>query len=319
MNPSHGSGMILLIDKSNGVPIGHVAAVVNSNQTGWISMFIIDAPHRGKGLGRVLFQAGLDDAEKAGVKILGLDAVREQKATCTYAMRLYLKSADDTPFLSDERRRFIESPLGTVKILVRELASKEFLSTHDKAEADGELVNILRVPEKLLVEHELHLTGFERPKLWTGEHILDRPDVGGFALVTSGPPVSAGYIKAWVMTRRCSGGVRIGPLYAEDATSAKTVLIAAMKSATAKLVKDTPLPNEPISELSEAEIHEKATLVTEIWGGNPDADKVFGELGWKPVGVEYHRMWVDGKAIPEWSEGGAAQKGVFAVFDAAVG
>ena len=79
--------MLLLINKSEGRPVGHVAAVINSNNTGWISMFIIDEAHRGKGLGRELFKAGMADAEKAGVKILGLDAVREQKATCKLTMK----------------------------------------------------------------------------------------------------------------------------------------------------------------------------------------------------------------------------------------
>lgn len=82
MNPSRGSGMLILIDKSENKPVGHVSAVINGNDTGWIAMFIINAAHRGKGMGRELFKAGMADAKKAGVKILGLDAVREQKATC---------------------------------------------------------------------------------------------------------------------------------------------------------------------------------------------------------------------------------------------
>ena len=82
MNPSISSGMILLMDKSSGKPVGHVSAVVNSNQTGWISMFIIDESHRGKGMGRELFKAAMKDAERHGATIMGLDGVAEQKATC---------------------------------------------------------------------------------------------------------------------------------------------------------------------------------------------------------------------------------------------
>lgn len=84
MNPSLGSGMLLLIDKSDEKPVGHVSAVINSNKTRWISMFIIDAAHRGKGMGRELFKAAMADAKTAGVEILGLDGVREQKATCEF-------------------------------------------------------------------------------------------------------------------------------------------------------------------------------------------------------------------------------------------
>lgn len=92
-----------------------------------------------------------------------------------------------------------------------------------------------------------------------------------------------------------------------------------MKDAKVGMIKDIPLPNEPISDLSEAEVTEKATLVTEVWCGNPEAEKIFDDLGWKAVGVEYHRMWVDSKATEQGTKGGLAQKGVFAIFDAAVG
>ena len=89
MNPSIGSGMLLLIDKTKECPVGHVSAVINSNNTGWISMFIIDAAHRGKGMGRELFKAAMADAKSAGVTILGLDAVREQKSTCQSTPKCY--------------------------------------------------------------------------------------------------------------------------------------------------------------------------------------------------------------------------------------
>jgi predicted GNAT family acetyltransferase len=82
MNPSLGSGMLLLIEKSGRKPVGHIAAVVNSNRTAWISMFIIDAAHRSKGMGRELFKEAVADAKKVGVEISGLDGVREQKGTC---------------------------------------------------------------------------------------------------------------------------------------------------------------------------------------------------------------------------------------------
>ena len=71
-------------------------------------------------------------------------------------------------------------------------------------------------------------------------------------------------------------------------------------------IQSVALPKEPISESSEEEIVDKATLVAEVWCGNPDAEAVFEELGWKGVGVEYHRMWVDSKAPEQWMEGGLA-------------
>lgn len=69
MNPSVGSGMILLIEKATGKPCGHVAAVINANSTGWISMFIISPAHRGKGLGRELFKAAIADFGRCGTEL----------------------------------------------------------------------------------------------------------------------------------------------------------------------------------------------------------------------------------------------------------
>jgi hypothetical protein len=85
------------------------------------------------------------------------------------------------------------------------------------------------------------------------------------------------------------------------------------------MVKCIPLPNEPISDLSEEHIIDQAALVAEVWCGNPEAEKVFQNLGWNDVGVEYHRMWVGGKPTEPWTEGGLSHKSVFAIFDAAVG
>ena len=322
MKPSTGSGMLLLIDKTNGCPVGHVSAVANSNNTGWISMFIIDAAHRGKGMGQELFQAAMADAKRAGVKILGLDGVREQKSTCESMKRchclIFFFRAEDP---IDERRRFVESPLGTVKIMMRPLVAKKTLpsDTGPTRALQSSIVGIRDVPTDLLVAHELKYTGFERPRLWSREHTFHRPDVNGFALVSKSPPTEIDNIQAWTVIRRCSGGVRIGPLYAQDSVSANSVLAAAMEAVRPEMIRDLPLPNEPISNISEGEIADKATLVVEVWDGNPDAENVFVRLGWANVGVEYHRMWVDGKANAEWTEGGLAQKGVFAIFDAAVG
>lgn len=217
----------------------------------------------------------------------------------------------------DERRDFVESPLGKVRIMIRSLLAKEPLPKNE-GQADGSLVNIHDVPLDLLVQHETKYTGFVRPRLWSKEHMFNRPDAAGHALVSRSPPQSVDDIKGWTVIRRCSGGIRIGPLYAQDAEAAKKVLIAAMETGP-KYIKDIPLPKEPISDLAEEKIADEGTLVTEVWGGNPEAVKLFENLGWKPAGVDYHRMWLDGKALPEWEQGGVAQKGVFATFDAAAG
>ena len=221
----------------------------------------------------------------------------------------------------DERRRFVESPLGLVKIMVRDLVSKSPLPADSGAEPHGEglVVDIREVHPKFLAEHELKYTGFERPMLWSDEHMFSRPDVSGVALVSRSPPQTADDIEGWIILRRCSAGLRLGPLYAQDSVSARAILVAAMNLAKPKLIKDVPLPGEPISDLPENEISEKAMLASEVWCGNPEALNLFQGLGWKEAGVDYHRMWVDAKATPEWEKGGLAQQGVFAIFDAATG
>jgi predicted GNAT family acetyltransferase len=106
MNPSIGYGTLLLIHKATKEPCGHISAVINQNQTGWISMFIVDAAHRGKGMGAELFKCAMADFERKGTKIQGLDGVVQQKNTY-------------------ERRGFQDSPLGLLKLMMRPLVDKE--------------------------------------------------------------------------------------------------------------------------------------------------------------------------------------------------
>jgi ribosomal protein S18 acetylase RimI-like enzyme len=82
--------MIVLEEKSSGRLIGQIAAIINQNRTGWVSMFIVREEFRGKGLGRHLFDAVLKDFERAGTEIVGLDAVAEQVGTCELCYTLVL-------------------------------------------------------------------------------------------------------------------------------------------------------------------------------------------------------------------------------------
>ncbi|KAM3424674.1 hypothetical protein BST61_g6661 [Cercospora zeina] len=299
MNPSRGYGMLLLIEKASHTPVGHVAGIVNQNSTGWVSMFIIDEQHRGKGLGRELFKAAEYDLARNGVKCIGLDGVVEQKQTY-------------------ERRGFVSSPLGTIRIMTRPLVEQSPLPRLELPEG-ARMVEIRDVSPELLAEHELSITGFERPALWSNEHLFRRPDVQGVALVLKSSPESAKDLCGWAINRRCSGGVRIGPVYANDPASARAVLVAAMELATVKAIRSVSLPDEEMNGFTPEQITERATLVSEVWGGNADAVGLLESLDWKPAGVDYYRMWVNGHATPEQSREGAAEEGVYAIFDAAMG
>ncbi|KKY19430.1 hypothetical protein UCDDS831_g05400 [Diplodia seriata] len=61
------------------------------------------------------------------------------------------------------------------------------------------------------------------------------------------------------------------------------------------------------------------SLVAEVWGENPVAVETFEELGWEYTGMDYSRMWLDGKETEAQKKGGLAEKEVFAWFDAGEG
>lgn len=61
------------------------------------------------------------------------------------------------------------------------------------------------------------------------------------------------------------------------------------------------------------------SLIAEVFGANAEANKVFESLGWKDVGVEYHRMWYEGRVPGPQQDERLGTKGMFAIFDAACG
>ncbi|KAF2723897.1 hypothetical protein K431DRAFT_263728 [Polychaeton citri CBS 116435] len=301
MDHSQSCGLLLCVQKSTGKPVGHVSAVINSNSTGWVSMFIVDDAWQGKGIGREMFKAAMDEFKLHGTEVIGLDGVVVQKSTY-------------------ERRGFKDSKLGVLKLMTRSLVAKQPTVEPTNALHDnGILIDLRDVPQHLLVEHELKHTGFERKGLWTDKNMFSRPDVLGYAVVTKKELTSVDDLIAWTLVRRCSGGCRVGPVYSNDPKSAKAVLSAAMDACTSQFLRRTPLPKEPMSDWDEHIIDDEASLVAEMWTGNPASAKMFEELGWGEAGVYYHRMWYEDKATPEQSEGGTAETGLFAVFDAAIG
>ena len=60
-------------------------------------------------------------------------------------------------------------------------------------------------------------------------------------------------------------------------------------------------------------------LSAEIWPQNPEAVAVFEKVGWKHAGLEYRRMWLNGKIPQAQQPGGTADKQAYAMFDAAEG
>ncbi|KAF2153752.1 hypothetical protein K461DRAFT_276800 [Myriangium duriaei CBS 260.36] len=293
---THSRGFMLPYESETGPPRGHVMGTVFDNQTGWVAMFIMASELRRSGFGRVIFQCAMDDFRTQQTKYAGLDGVLEQVPTY-------------------ERRGFQTSPLGVVKHMSRGFA-KPPLSPFSNP--DGMIFKDAKLVEPAwIVAFEKTVTGFERGRLWTSEYFA-RPDVRGVVgLDTSrtGPES----VVAFVVVRRCPSGARLGPLYARDADCSETTMAAGLRLATPEFVKACALPGTELGELSEEEIATKAKINAEIWTGNAGAEPLFEKFGWQNDNLQYARMWLDGKATPEQSEGGAAHRTMFSVYDAAIG
>lgn len=294
------NGMLLLYPEGSTEPQGHLMAAIYNNSTAWVALFVMTESQRGLGFGRVLFDACMAEFAARGIEHVGLDGVAQQKGTY-------------------ERRAFVDSPMGLLRNMSRDLVAKSPLpSVTDRVEAGCKVVDIKIVPLGLTVKSDLGITGFERQQLWTKD-FLARPDVYGFAVVTELPVTTVQQIEAWVVVRRCSLGFRIGPTYGQNVTAVKLALTAAMQKATPKLIQDIRLDKESISDESEEEIADKAELYAEVWGGNAKAVALFEELGWKLAGVDHHRMWLNNNPTKEQRTGGVAHKCMFSIFDAAIG
>lgn len=174
-------------------------------------------------------------------------------------------------------------------------------------------VDIKDVPREFLVGSDYKHTGFERKGLWN-EKFLNRSDLFGLALIDGSAVSKYEDIRAWTVVRRVPQGYRMGPVYAADSQSARCIINAAMKHA----VRETKNASSGTAELHPRGA-EARTITAEIWDGNPNAVGLFEELRWTSLGVEYHRMWLHGKATPQQAEGGLAHSGMYAIFDAAIG
>lgn len=162
---------------------------------------------------------------------------------------------------------------------------------HEMTERCTELEHI---PTRLLVESDLQHTGLERTTLWSKEAMFDRDDTIGLALVKEGKPEE---LEGWILVRSCEQGWRFGPLYATTPANATFLLRTAMK------------------RLEEGD----GSFIAEMWLKNEKAIEVFEDAGWESLGLEYHRMWLDGNVPEAQQAGGKAEREMFAVFDAGEG
>jgi hypothetical protein len=193
------------------------------------------------------------------------------------------------------RRGFVEK--ARVKLMVRKgLKEQELSGGLEHVQGMMERVTSLdHIPTRLLVESDLQHTGLERSGLWTKEAMFTRDGTTfGFALVNENTKEE---LEGWILIRNCEHGFRFGPLYANTPENAEFLLRTAMRRLEA----------------------EDGSFIAEVWQENKQAVKVFEDAGWTYAGVEYHRMWLDGKVPDAQQPGGKAETEMFAVFDAGEG
>jgi hypothetical protein len=192
-----------------------------------------------------------------------------------------------------ERRGFVQK--SRIRLMVREgLKNKPLEGGLGHPQQGLELFPLHRVPSEVLVKSDLEHSGLERPNLWTEDAMFSRPDAFGFALVREGVTDA---LEGWILVRSCEKGFRFGPLYATTKENANLLLRTAMKRVE----------------------KEDGTFMAEVWPQNPEANAIFEAAGWMYAGMDYYRMWLNGRVPEEQQPGGLAEKQCFAIFDAGEG
>ncbi|KAL0256533.1 hypothetical protein SLS55_008928 [Diplodia seriata] len=263
--------------------VGIVLPITYPNKTGWIGFFVVDEAYRGTGGGGRLFQAALDEFARQGTERVGLDGVLEQMGT--YG-----------------RRGFVES--GRVKLMGMKEVKELPVEGLDEPPSTTRLKALKDVDPAALVAADERATGLRRTHLWTKELLVEREDAWGFA-ATGGEDGGVGgdQVLGFVLVRSCQHGYRVGPLYAPTRGWARALLLRVMQE---------------VKSFDGSVVAEKS-LVAEVWGENPVAVETFEELGWEYTGMDYSRMWLNGKETEAQKKGGLAEKEVFAWFDAGEG
>jgi hypothetical protein len=192
------------------------------------------------------------------------------------------------------RRGFVEK--GRIKLMTRKGTKEQPLEGgFEHVKTDHERLTALEhTPTAILIKSDLEHTGLERPKLWSREVMFDRNDAWVLALVKEGKKEE---LEGWILIRGCQHGWRFGPLYASSTQNAAFLLHQAMRRLES----------------------EDGSYIAEIWAGNTAAIKVFEDAGWSYAGIDYHRMWLDGRVPEAQQPGGKADKEVYAMFDAGAG
>jgi GNAT superfamily N-acetyltransferase len=182
----------------DGAPIGCISAVAYGDAFGFIGLYIVSPPWRGKGFGMRLWNEGMT---YLGARNIGLDGVLAQQPN-------YRKSGF---------------------VLAYRNVRYEGVASADEESVDGvTIADALSVPFERLLDYDTRMFACERAAFlhaWLAQPhaharariALDGDDVRGFGVI-----------------RRCGTGHKIGPLFADDLPTARALFRALVSDVRAK-------------------------------------------------------------------------------------
>jgi GNAT superfamily N-acetyltransferase len=234
-----------------GEPVGCISAVAYGPAYGFIGLYLVRPPWRGRGIGLRLWH---EATGYLGPRCIGLDGVPAQQANY-------------------ERSGFRLSH-GNVRFRAKGACSGP--SADARA---AEVVNIAKLPFDAIAAFDLAIFGAPRERFL--REWLVQP--GATALAVEQEDGVAGY----GVLRPCREGFKIGPIFARDAPTADALFTALSARARGEAVYiDVPESNEAAVALAERRRLDPVFHTARMYAGSatwPDFTRVFGvtslELG----------------------------------------
>ncbi len=177
--------LLLLVDEK---PVGSISLVKYSNEFSFIGLFIVLPEYRSRGLGKVLWEAAMLNLEK--FPTIGLYSVPQQVSR--YSTSGFVEAYKN-------KRRSAQAP--------------------EKPEEISYLMDAKKNPNRMfsaLCRYDKEVFTHNREKLLNS--MLKMPQTFAFVSFNKNDRVNG-----YGIVRPCMEGFRIGPLYADDCESAKTL------------------------------------------------------------------------------------------------
>ena len=235
----------------DGHAVGSISAVAYDEGFGFIGLYIVRPEYRGQGFGRMLFQAGL---KHLGDRTIGLDGVPAQQ--------------------ENYRRHGFHFAYRTSRY---EGTSRPDLAR--TVQPSGDIVNLRSLPLDALTAYDAQIFPAPRPTFL--EAWICQPGTVALGLLRSGRLAGYGVL------RPCRVGHKIGPLLADDASSAAAIYEALLATVPGEAVYlDVPEPNRAASDLATRHGMKPVFDTARMYRGAPptmDVQRIFGvttlELG----------------------------------------